>query len=103
MAKYAKRSELTEQVGCLQDQVDELLKMNQALSRELEEKKQQEWLNRVPMATGVIQAELKQRFGFAVRNLRFEHVDASGYWFSFELAQDSRRQNLCVRHRELEG
>lgn len=101
MAKYVKKSELTEQVGNLQDQVDELLKMNQALSRELEEKKQAEWSKRVPMATGVIQAELKQRFGFAVRNLLFEHVDASGFWFSFELAQDSRRQTWCVRHGEV--
>ena len=59
------------------------------------------WLSRMSEATSVISAELKTRFGNAVRNLRFEHVDESGYWFTFELAQDSRRQTYCVRHGEV--
>jgi hypothetical protein len=26
------------------------------------------------------------------------HVDKAGYWFSFELINDDRRQTYCVRH-----
>jgi hypothetical protein len=35
--------------------------------------------------------------------LRFEHVDAAAYWFTFELVNDDRRQTWCVRHGDLEG
>jgi len=36
-------------------------------------------------------------------NVRFEHVDAAGYWYTFELVNDDRRQTWCVRHSDLEG
>ncbi len=57
----------------------------------------------VEKATGVLTEMLRGMYGYSVRNIRLEHVDAAGYWFSFELEQDSRRQTWCVRHNELEG
>lgn len=55
-------------------------------------------MNNVEKAMGVLKAE----HGFAM-NVRLEHIDEAGYWFSFELEQDSRRQTWCVRHWEVGG
>lgn len=57
----------------------------------------------VEKATGVLMAELRKMYGSSVRNVVLDHVDAAGYWFSYELVQDSRRQVCCVKHSELEG
>ena len=57
----------------------------------------------VERATGVLMAELRKMHGSTVRNVVLDHVDAAGYWFSFELVQDDRRQTWCVRHSDLEG
>lgn len=54
-------------------------------------------------AVAVLVADLKQKYGETYRNIRLEHVDESGYWFSYELEQDSRRQTWCVRHWEVEA
>jgi len=57
----------------------------------------------VEKATGVLSEMLRGMYGHSVRNIRLEHVDAAGYWFSYELEQDTRRQTWCVRHSDLEG
>ena len=57
----------------------------------------------VERATGVLMAELRKMYGESVRNVVLDHVDAAGYWFSYELVQDSRRQVHRVKHSELEG
>lgn len=30
-----------------------------------------------------------------------DHIDRTGYWFTFELQNDSRIQTYCVRHTDL--
>ena len=55
----------------------------------------------VEKATEVLMADLRSKYG-SVLNVRLEHVDEAGYWFSYELVQDSRRQTWCVRHWEVE-
>ena len=57
----------------------------------------------VEKATEVLMADLRSKYGAAVRNVLLEHVDEAGYWFSYELEQDSRRQTWCVRHWEVAG
>ena len=57
----------------------------------------------VEKATGVLMTELRKMYGTSVRNVVLDHVDAAGYWFSYELIQDSRRQVCRVKHSELEG
>lgn len=57
----------------------------------------------VERATGVLLDMLRPMYGLSVRNVVLDHVDAAGYWFSFELVQDDRRQTWCIRHRDLEG
>ncbi len=48
-------------------------------------------------------AVLMGMVGVTARNVVLDHVDAAGYWFSYELIQDDRRQTWCVRHSDLEG
>lgn len=55
----------------------------------------------IDIATELMHQELKTIFGQLVKNLRFEHADASGYWFTFELINDSRRQTWCIRLDEI--
>ena len=57
----------------------------------------------VEKALKALMGMLTPMYGAAVRNVVLEHVDEAGYWFKFELAQDSRRQTWCVRHSDLEG
>lgn len=57
----------------------------------------------VESATAALMEMLKPMYGEAIKNVRLEHVDAAGYWFSYELEHDSRRQTWCVRHSDLEG
>lgn len=35
-------------------------------------------------------------------NVQLEHIDAVGYWFRFDVPQDTRRQTWCVYHSDLE-
>ena len=55
----------------------------------------------IDIATELTHKELKTIFGGLVKNLRFEHADASGYWFTFELVNDARRQTWCIRTKEV--
>ena len=61
------------------------------------------WNLKVPDAAMAICEWLEQTYPGLWRNVRFEHVDASGYWYTFELVNDDRRQTWCVRHSDLEG
>lgn len=56
----------------------------------------------VEKAIEVLWKDLRSKYGFGFQNIRFEHEDEAGYWFSYELVQDSRRQTWCVRHWEVE-
>lgn len=64
---------------------------------------QREWMLRISDATEWISGFLNKTFPGIWCKLRFEHVDAAAYWFSFELVQDDRRQTWCVRHSDLEA
>lgn len=59
-------------------------------------------MKNVEKAVEVLTADLNAKYD-SVMNIRLEHIDEAGYWFSYELAQDDRRQTWCVRHGEVEG
>ena len=60
-----------------------------------------EWMRRISDATERMTDFLREKFPCTWCKLRFEHVDAAGYWFSFELTHDDRRQTWCIRHNEV--
>lgn len=82
-------------------EIERLREEKARLEEELEQERQGRWLEKLNRAQEVIGAELRSRFGNAVRLLKFEHVDGAGYWFTFELEQDDTRQTWCVRHHEV--
>ena len=68
---------------------------------EVDALKQKEWKERLSDAYAKIQDVLNKSFNQTYQFLRFEHVDGAGYWFTFELINDSRRQTYCIRHNEI--
>lgn len=73
------------------------------MQAEIDELKQREWKEHLSLAYDKVKEVLHKAFGGTVHLLRFEHVDASGYWFTFELTNDSRRQTYRVGHDEIGG
>ena len=53
-------------------------------------------------AVSELHQQLRPLYG-EIFNVSFDHQDASGYWFTFELIGDPRRQTWCVRYGDLEG
>ena len=66
-----------------------------------EEKRTREWMRHISDATDEIVSILNSRFGRIWTNLRFEHVDAAAYWYTFELVNNRNRQTLSVRHEDI--
>lgn len=58
-------------------------------------------INNAVAATQELYKQLRPIYGNSLYNVRFEHEDESGYWFSFELVGDTRRQAYCVRRWDL--
>jgi hypothetical protein len=85
----------------LYKRIDALERINADLVANQEKEMQKIWNERVPRAIEKINEVLKPLFGTALKNLSYIRVDASGYWFTFELTNDSRRQTYCVRHNEI--
>ena len=74
---------------------------NLRLYEETQKHKQIEWNEKLPLAFSKIRNVLNGVFGNLLTLLRFEHVDDSGYWFTFELVNDNRRQTYRVGHDEI--
>lgn len=82
-------------------QIEELEKQNAKLNYQLEADKRARWEKLIPSAVEECHHKLNEVFPFAFCNLLFEHVDAGGYVFSFELVNDGRRQTYIVRHSDI--
>ena len=93
--KKPTKAELNDQISYLTNQ---LLEMN----RQKEKQKFEKWMKRYPDALEFFHKNINRKlFGDTICNLTFERVDNSGYWFTFELENDSRRQTYAVRHTDL--
>ena len=46
---------------------------------------------------------LSRTFPGLVRNVRFENYDAGGWWYTFELVNDPRRQTWAVRESDIDN
>lgn len=75
---------------------------NQKLVNKVERAQREQWQKAIPDATELFLRQVNEAFPGMVRNPRFEHVDASGYWFTFEIENDRQRQTFAVRHTEME-
>jgi hypothetical protein len=84
----------------LYNQVDALTSECIRLQSIIDSKEQEEWLSEKDKAISTFyrQVPLLPR---QIVNLQLDHIDKVGYWFNFELDNDSTRQTYCVRHTDL--
>ena len=94
--KVKSKNELREQIASLE-------KLNADLTEKLEAEEKRQWEAKIPVAVGVALRKLNEVFPYMLTNLRCEHIDKAGYWFSFQLRNDERVQRHCVRHDEVDG
>lgn len=85
----------------LYDQISELQRLNQKMIDERDREKINRWKELLPKAFEECRRQLLSVFPNLLTMLRFEHVDEGGYWFSFQLTNDSRTQTYAVRHGDL--
>jgi len=81
-------------------QVAALEKENIRLQIQLDAEKQKRWREKIDRAFEVLYASVP----FLPREMymtTLEHIDDTGYWFTYELQTDSRKQTYCVRHTDI--
>ena len=80
--------------------ISSLEKENIKLHEQLNAQKQRYWLDH----QGDARRALFESVPFTVlqnRKLMLDHVDNTGYWFTFSVDKDETRQTYCVRHTDL--
>ena len=86
----------------MQKQMEFLERENRRMREEIAQKQQEEWDKLRPKATEIFHKEMNNVFPEMVCKVTLEHIDSSGFWFTFELKNDSRRQTYAIRHTDLE-
>ena len=86
----------------LYDRIAELERIQQKEYEERNREKLKKWNDLLPIAFEKCRAHLNKIFPGTIMLLHFEHVDGGGYWFTFQLANDNRRQTYAIRHYEME-
>lgn len=84
----------------LYEQVAALTKENIRLQAELNAQKQRYWLDHKNEAIRMLYESVPFTV-LQIRKLVLDHVDSTGYWFTFNVDQDETRQTYCVRHDDI--
>lgn len=87
--------------AALSAQIDALTCENSRLQEAADAVQREQWTNKLFLAQDEFNRQMNGVFPRMVCKARFEHVDAGGYWFTFELKNDSRRQTYCIRHGDI--
>ena len=82
----------------LYEQIAALERINQKQNEEKIRERTKRWNELLPQAYEVCRKHLSAIFPNLLTLLHFEHVDEGGYWFTFQLINDSRVQTYSVRH-----
>lgn len=85
----------------LYDRIAELERIQRREYEERNREKLKKWNDAIPLAFAECRKHLGKVFPHVLTLLRFEHVDEGGYWFTFQLTNDERRQTYCIRHHEI--
>lgn len=81
--------------------ISNLEKENIKLQEQLDAQNQRYWLDHQDEARRVLFESVPFTV-LQIRKLMLDHVDNSGYWFTFSVDRDEARQTYCVRHADLE-
>lgn len=79
-----------------------LEKENIRLQAQLSAEKQRYWLEHQGEARRVLYDSVPFT-ALQIRKLMLDHVDSTGYWFTFNIDRDESRQTYCVRHADIKG
>ena len=84
----------------LRAQIAALQRENTKLQDKLDAEEQERWYKNKNQAISMFY-RLIPFFPRDIVNLNLDHIDKAGYWFNFEITNDSRKQIYCVRHTDL--
>jgi hypothetical protein len=82
-------------------QIEALTRENNKLQEQLDAVKRERWERHKGKAKRIFYEHVPFTV-LQVRKLMLDHIDDSGYWFSFNVDKDETRQTYCVRHADLE-
>ena len=85
----------------LYNEIRVLERLNQKLTEERDREITKQWEKKLPQAFEECRKQLSSIFPNSLTMLRFEHVDAGGYWFTFHLTNDKTVQRYSVRHADI--
>lgn len=97
-----KKAEMQKQMEIMKQQTEFYKRENEKLNAEITRKQQEEWEKQRPKAAEIFYKKINEIFPEMVCKVTLEHIDAGGFWFTFELKNDSRRQTYAIRHTDLE-
>lgn len=81
-------------------QVEALTRENIRLQEQLEAEERKRWIENKNKAA-IALYNLIPFTAFEIRNLMLDHIDKSGYWFTFYVDNCDERQTYCIRHTDL--
>lgn len=84
----------------LRAQIAELKKENANLRRQITKEKHRAWEEKKDQAFNILYRSVPYRPS-EMYNTTLDHIDESGYWFTFGLWNGKSRQTFCVRHTDL--
>ena len=91
-----KKSELYERIKYLEEE-------NQRLTAKLESEQQIRRGKQIGLASNCFYNQIRALHGHLICNVKYNHVDEAGFWFTFELTNDNRKQTYVVRHEDLDS
>lgn len=96
-----KKSEMQREIEKLQAEKTALQKANAERNAKIEQLNMEKWSKLIPLAAAKCHEFLDKHIKGLYQNVTFEHVDAAGFWFSYEM-NNGIRQTCAIRHTEVE-
>jgi hypothetical protein len=81
-------------------QINALTRENIELQEKLDAEEYERWLKNKDTAFSMFY-RLIPFYPNQICNLDLDHIDKAGYWFTFKIVNDNRKQTFCVRHTDL--
>lgn len=96
-----KKSEMQREIEKLQAEKAALQKANAERNAQIKQLNMEKWSKLIPLAAAKCHEFLDKHIKGLYQNVTFEHVDAAGFWFNYEM-NDGTRQTCAMRHEEVE-
>ena len=81
-------------------QVEALTRENLRLQEQLDAQERKQWLENKDSAFAMFY-RIVPFMPSEMCDVALDHIDKVGFWFTFELKNDNRKQTMCIRHTDL--